>query len=768
MKNLFKRSLAVALALVMCVSMLNLTAFADSYHPGQNASPCNCSNARPDLGGSWYWNPGYVQCMNCKGYMPCPGHKDGESSTNGEKVNHDHSCDYCHAFLGDGYREVPGEAIPATCTSVGVKVFQCSWPNCPQGRRTETTPALGHNYGEWTEDTPATCTTEGAKHRSCLRDGCFHVENGIISALGHAYPDTWTKVTAATCTTRGEEKRVCTNDPTHVETRAISALGHDMVTDAAVDPNCVTSGTLAGEHCSRCDYTTGGGTVEALGHDWGNWIPTSGNEGETHTRTCQREGCNGTGTNPGTQTASHNFSAWDWEYTDWVDDTDDVRIQHRTATGTRTCNDCGYEEEVTVRHTDTDKKGLTDNDLTRKKGEKTFTVAYLVRNGGTSTDPLDLTTIHLLEDSAPANVEIKPFDGYTFYSKDCDVITFEDFDDDTVVHVYYTRNSYNLTIKYVDAQDNTLAPTHTESLPFEDTYSVDSPAIPGYQLADSAQSTVSGTMPAGDVTVKVEYSAINYTLVVNYVDAQDGNTLDSADLGTKNIGDGYSVEDRSFTGYYQVENQTLNGTVNDALIATADENNRIVINVYYAELDTNIVRWVNWNGTVLETGSFYENEEAPEASAYSNAAPTRPSDGTYNYSFSGWSEPAVDADGNVTYTAQFSATSIPTPAPSQPVEIEEPETPLGPLPEEPEEPVEVEEPETPLGPLPELPEDPEVPVEVEEPETPLGPLPELPEQPAEIEVEDPDVPLAAVPQTGDNTMLWVTTAVASEIGRAHV
>ena len=46
----------------------------------------------------------------------------------------------------------------------------------------------------------------------------------------------------------------------------------------------------------------------------------------------------------------------------------------------------------------------------------------------------------------------------------------------------------------------------------------------------------------------------------------------------------------------------------------------------------------------------------------------------------------------------------------------------------------------------------------------LGPLPELPEQPAEIEVEDPDVPLAAVPQTGDNTAMWVTTAVASGAG----
>ena len=749
MKNLFKRSLAVALALVMCVSMLNLTAFAASGSSWcdicqKYQRPTQCGGFKCDVNG---FADHIVPGSNCV---------DNDASG-----RHDHQCNYCHREMGWAQEE---SRVEPTCTTPGSITYKCEYgESCTIHSQPQPIPALDHNYGEWIPDTPATCTTPGTNHRECLRANCSHVENGIISPLDHAYPDTWTEVTAATCTTSGEEKRVCANDPVHVETRPISALDHDMVDDPAVDPNCVTSGTLAGEHCSRCDYTTGGGKVNALGHDWGNWIPTSGNEGVTHTRTCQREGCNGTDTNPGTQTASHNFSAWDWEYTDWVDDTDDVRIQHRTATGTRTCNDCGYEEEVTVRHTDTDKKGLTDNDLTRKKGEKTFTVAYLVRNGGTSTDPLDLTTIHLLEDSAPANVEIKPFDGYTFYSKDCDVITFEDFDDDTVVHVYYTRNSYNLTIKYVDAQDNTLAPTHTERLPFEDTYSVDSPAIPGYQLADSAQSTVSGTMPAGDVTVKVEYSAINYTLVVNYVDAQDGNTLVSADLGTKKIGDGYSVEDRSFTGYYQVENQTLNGTVNDALIATADENNRIVINVYYAELDTNIVRWVNWNGTVLETGSFYENEEAPEASAYSNAAPTRPSDGTYNYSFSGWSEPAVDADGNVTYTAQFSATSIPTP-PSQPVEIEEPETPLGPLPElpeDPEDPVEVEEPETPLGPLPELPEEPEVPVEVEEPETPLGPLPELP---GEVEIDEPETPLANVPQTGDNTMLWVTTAVASGAG----
>lgn len=37
----------------------------------------------------------------------------------------------------------------------------------------------------------------------------------------------WTQTVAPTCETKGEEKRVCKSDPSHVETRAVSAPGHD-------------------------------------------------------------------------------------------------------------------------------------------------------------------------------------------------------------------------------------------------------------------------------------------------------------------------------------------------------------------------------------------------------------------------------------------------------------------------------------------------------------------------------------------------------------
>ena len=46
------------------------------------------------------------------------------------------------------------------------------------------------------------------------------------------------------------------------------ALGHDMVTDEAVDPTCTETGLTQGFHCSRCDsMTTPQIEIPALGHD---------------------------------------------------------------------------------------------------------------------------------------------------------------------------------------------------------------------------------------------------------------------------------------------------------------------------------------------------------------------------------------------------------------------------------------------------------------------------------------------------------------------
>lgn len=63
------------------------------------------------------------------------------------------------------------------------------------------------------------------------------------------------------------------------------------------------------------------------------------------------------------------------------------------------------------------------------------------------------------------------------------------------------------------------------------------------------------------------------------------------------------------------------------------------------------------------------------------------------------------------------------------------------------------------------------PTEIEDPDVPLGELPEEPTEPAEpeepVEIEDPDVPLGEAPATGDSGMaLWLTLMATSALGIA--
>ena len=85
-------------------------------------------------------------------------------------------------------------------------------------------------------------------------------------------------------------------------------------------------------------------------------------------------------------------------------------------------------------------------------------------------------------------------------------------DNDVTVDVTYTANTRTLTINYKYADGSEAKPTHTESLTYGSSYSVESPVITGY-TADKL--TVSGNMPDSDVTVDVTYTANEYTVTFN-------------------------------------------------------------------------------------------------------------------------------------------------------------------------------------------------------------------------------------------------------------
>lgn len=83
-----------------------------------------------------------------------------------------------------------------------------------------------------------------------------------------------------------------------------------------------------------------------------------------------------------------------------------------------------------------------------------------------------------------------------------------------VIKVYYVKNVFTLTIHYLYTDGSTAAADHVKSLMQGTEYSVTSPEISGYTV-DMA--TVSGSMPAKDVTETVTYtkrSDLSYT--VNY------------------------------------------------------------------------------------------------------------------------------------------------------------------------------------------------------------------------------------------------------------
>ena len=137
-----------------------------------------------------------------------------------------------------------------TCENAGVKTFTCTVCNAT---KTETIDATGHTPVEVAEQ-PATCTEAGHEAGTkCSK--CDAIINGLttIPALGHDWGE-WTQTTAPTCTEKGEDSRYCRREGCDAkETREIAANGHTAVIDPRVEPTIDTEGKTEGSHCSVCN-----------------------------------------------------------------------------------------------------------------------------------------------------------------------------------------------------------------------------------------------------------------------------------------------------------------------------------------------------------------------------------------------------------------------------------------------------------------------------------------------------------------------------------
>ena len=779
MKKIIKRALAVMLAIMMCISMLSLNAFA---------ADMTC----PTCGGTniVYEKSGYV-CRDCDDYVtpdvgtdePKCDHEKTYAKDNGNGT-HNLICTSCNTLVSAvAHTFVDGKCVCGAQEPVHVHTWNYD----------------GGSYCFGTFEHTAHCACGAVKTESNTGERVYDPYEGNV--IKCKYCGWWTPVADShnwadkgTPDGTGHHTLVCT----------------DEGCDKTRTEECKLVATADGTSvvCSVCgwvkynDGKPGGSTECANGeHKYGDVYQSTG---YSHVRICEickhedRSSCqlenileNGTPVGyrcticnkvyPLTVTDDDQYCKGGKEHT-WTevgqsvsDDLSSVitkfecttcgaekfevcgspsklTINYQYADGSQAaptysqaiCTGCEYSvtspeikgfipDKETVSGTCTDGKGLVFTVTYRAApNTHTLTVTYEDENGQ------EILPRHTEE--LKAGDEYSVNSPYLFgYTPEQDTVNGKMPEDDELRTVKYTPTPYKWTIKYVDEQDNELSPSAVipyTILTVKGLEAPENPSVPGYKVT-----TVSVTPPdpskLGDVEGKVVYEPIHYTLVVNYVDAADNTVLGTANLGSVKFGGSYTIEDHSFSGYYQVAGQTLNGTVDKSLIASADANNQIVLNVYYTKLGTLVVRWVNWDGTELETGSFYEGQNAPEAGTYSGATPARPSDGTYTYSFRGWSDPAVSEDGTVTYTAEFNPTRI-----ILPPEPEQPEPDPDPVE------TEIEEPDTPLVELPEE-------IEIEEPDTPLVELPE------EIELEDPDVPLADVPQTGDYSFIWEVFALIS-------
>lgn len=246
---------------------------------------------------------------------------------------------------------ITDEGYPATCTTIGKTAgSHCSvcntviieqkiisptghsysnvwstddthhWNECSCGAKTNKSK---HVYDTGVVEVPATETIEGKIKYSCTF--CTHsytVTTGTL-AHTHTYSDTWSKddsyhwhaatcshtdlfkdkeihdydsgviTLAPTCVTEGVKTYTC-NSCGNKKTESVAVLGHSVVTDAAVNPTCTTTGLTEGKHCSRCNEVIfAQKTIDALGHAEvvdAAVSPTCTNSGLTEGSHCSR--CN--------------------------------------------------------------------------------------------------------------------------------------------------------------------------------------------------------------------------------------------------------------------------------------------------------------------------------------------------------------------------------------------------------------------------------------------------------------------------------------------
>ena len=163
-------------------------------------------------------------------------------------------------------------------TNVVVTVTQASGKSSQArtftgGTAVVTVACVNHEAAAPVVVEPAKCDQPGSQTISCKHCG-YLMATEPIPATGHEWGN-WEGSAAAQCGQPGEEKRVCANDATHFETRATDALEHLWDDGVETTPaGCETPGEKT-HTCQRDNTHTKKEPIDPTGHDWDDGVETT-------------------------------------------------------------------------------------------------------------------------------------------------------------------------------------------------------------------------------------------------------------------------------------------------------------------------------------------------------------------------------------------------------------------------------------------------------------------------------------------------------------
>jgi hypothetical protein len=153
---------------------------------------------------------------------------------------------------------------PATCTTEGSGKRKCNL--CNEEETSETFPALGHNYANWTPKTAPTCTTAGVETGTCTHNAT-HIDTRAIpiDPNAHNWGSNWTITTPPTVVQGGIETDTCTHNTSHTRTRSITAATFTDIADFEAYLSSLSDNTAAAAYAVKLNVNDLGGDVRTAG-----------------------------------------------------------------------------------------------------------------------------------------------------------------------------------------------------------------------------------------------------------------------------------------------------------------------------------------------------------------------------------------------------------------------------------------------------------------------------------------------------------------------